>query len=38
VVAAVGGDVGRFKPGDEVFGAGTGTLPEYVTVPEDALV
>jgi NADPH:quinone reductase-like Zn-dependent oxidoreductase len=37
-VAAVGGGVTRFKPGDEVFGAGTGTLAESVAVPEDALV
>jgi NADPH:quinone reductase-like Zn-dependent oxidoreductase len=38
VVAAVGDDVTRFKAGDEVFGAGTGTLAEYVAVPGDALV
>jgi NADPH:quinone reductase-like Zn-dependent oxidoreductase len=38
VVAAVGGDVTRFKPGDEVFGAGTGTLAEQVAVAEDTLV
>jgi NADPH:quinone reductase-like Zn-dependent oxidoreductase len=38
VVAAVGGDVTGFKPGDEVFGTGTGTLAEYVAVAEDALV
>jgi NADPH:quinone reductase-like Zn-dependent oxidoreductase len=37
-VAAVGGDVTGFKPGDEVFGTGTGTLAEYVAVAEDALV
>jgi NADPH:quinone reductase-like Zn-dependent oxidoreductase len=38
VVASVGGNVGRFKPGDEVFGAGTGTLAECVAVAEDGLV
>jgi NADPH:quinone reductase-like Zn-dependent oxidoreductase len=38
VVAAVGGNVTRFKPGDEVFGGGTGALAEYVAVPEDAVV
>jgi NADPH:quinone reductase-like Zn-dependent oxidoreductase len=38
VVAAVGGNVTRFRPGDEVFGAGTGTLAEYVAVSEDGLV
>jgi NADPH:quinone reductase-like Zn-dependent oxidoreductase len=38
VVAAVGGNVTRFQPGDEVFGAGTGTLAEYVAVAEDGLV
>jgi NADPH:quinone reductase-like Zn-dependent oxidoreductase len=38
VVAAVGGVVGRFQPGDEVFGAGTGTLAELAAVPEAGLV
>ncbi|HKP98825.1 MAG TPA: NAD(P)-dependent alcohol dehydrogenase [Actinomycetes bacterium] len=38
VVEAAGEKVARLKPGDEVFGAGTGTLAEYVAVPEDALV
>jgi NADPH:quinone reductase-like Zn-dependent oxidoreductase len=38
VVAAVGGAVTGLKPGDEVFGGGTGTLAEYVAVPQDALV
>jgi NADPH:quinone reductase-like Zn-dependent oxidoreductase len=38
VVVAVGGNVTSFKPDDEVFGAGTGTLAEYVAVAEDTLV
>ena len=36
-VAAVGNRVTRFKPGDEVFGAGSGTLAEYAHVAEDKL-
>ena len=36
-VEAVGSRVTRFKPGDEVFGAGTGTLAEYAHVAEDKL-
>jgi NADPH:quinone reductase-like Zn-dependent oxidoreductase len=38
VVAAVGGGVTRLTPGDEVFGAGTGTLAEYTAAPEAGLV
>jgi NADPH:quinone reductase-like Zn-dependent oxidoreductase len=37
-VVAVGERVTRFKAGDEVVGAGSGTLAEYSAVPEDALV
>ena len=36
VVAAVGGNAGRFRLGDEVFGASTGTLAEYVTADSAA--
>ena len=33
-VAAVGSDVTRFKPGDEVFGGADGAFAEYVTIGE----
>jgi NADPH:quinone reductase-like Zn-dependent oxidoreductase len=34
-VEAVGSDVTRFRPGDEVFGGGAGAFGEYVVVSED---
>jgi NADPH:quinone reductase-like Zn-dependent oxidoreductase len=37
-VAAVGGDVSRFKVGDEVFGIGRGSFAEYAAAREDKLV
>ena len=36
-VAAVGGKVTRFRPGQEVFGWGHGAFAEYVAVAEAAL-
>lgn len=36
-VEAVGSQVTRFKPGDAVFGAGSGTLAEYAHVAEHKL-
>ena len=37
VVEALGKNVTRFRPGDEVFGSGTGTFAEFATAPEDRL-
>jgi NADPH:quinone reductase-like Zn-dependent oxidoreductase len=37
-VEAVGTLVTRFKPGDEVFGAGDGAFAQYLRIPETALV
>ena len=37
VVEAVGRNVTRFQPGDEVFGIGKGTFAEYAGAPEDKL-
>jgi NADPH:quinone reductase-like Zn-dependent oxidoreductase len=37
VVEAVGVGVTRFRPGDEVFGIGTGTFAEYARAAEDKL-
>ena len=37
-VEAVGDAVTRFRPGDDVFGARTGAMAEYVTVPEDRAI
>jgi len=37
-VEAVGSNVTQFKPGDEVFGACSGALAEYVCARESALV
>ena len=34
-VAAVGADVTRFQPGDEVFGWADGSYAEYASAPED---
>ncbi|WP_331739033.1 NAD(P)-dependent alcohol dehydrogenase [Streptomyces sp. NBC_01276] len=37
-VAAVGARVTAFRPGDEVFGVGTGAFAEYAVVREDRIV
>ncbi|WP_238153239.1 NAD(P)-dependent alcohol dehydrogenase [Kribbella speibonae] len=37
VVEAIGKDVTRFRPGDEVFGVGKGTFAEYTRCPEAKL-
>jgi NADPH:quinone reductase-like Zn-dependent oxidoreductase len=37
VVEAVGADVTRFRPGDEVFGVGQGSYAEYARAREDKL-
>ena len=37
-VEAVGDSVSQFKPGDEVFGAGSGTFAEYALAKETNLV
>jgi NADPH:quinone reductase-like Zn-dependent oxidoreductase len=37
-VESVGSKVSRFKPGDEVFGNGKGTLAEYAAAKESSLV
>jgi NADPH:quinone reductase-like Zn-dependent oxidoreductase len=37
-VEAVGKNVTRFKPGDEVFGGGSGTFAEYASALEGSLV
>lgn len=36
VVEAVGTQVTRFKPGDEVFGGGDGGFAQYLRIPENA--
>ena len=38
VVEAVGRNANRFRPGDEVFGAGKGAFAEFACAPESSLV
>jgi NADPH:quinone reductase-like Zn-dependent oxidoreductase len=38
VVEAVGGDVGEFRPGDEVFGGRTGACAGYVVAKADRAI
>ncbi len=37
-VAAIGKNVSRFKPGDEVFGGKSGAFAEYIAIAEDRAV
>lgn len=37
VVSAVGSDVTRFEPGDQVFGIGKGAFAEFALAPQDKL-
>ena len=37
-VEAVGANVSKFKPGDEVFGGGTGAFGDYIVIREDRAI